>query len=276
MDKKGILTKIKELFSTEVFEQDYKTQDGRIIRVYGGLDVGTEVKELSEDGEMAIEDGNYILEDGVVLMIHGSKIAEITEVQDTEEGEDEEAMALLPELKEKVKEVVEEKKEKKKEEIKDKMGNYKDKMGEDYKNEIDTKLKDGTEVRVITKGDAVSVGDMVLVKVGEGYKEAPAGRHELEGGLVVYTDEQGYINELETAETEKKDEEGMAEMFEAMNTLLNEVSKLRIEIKSVKNENNILRSQFNQFSKAPSASPTKHEVKFSKQDKDAKLKFFAR
>jgi len=81
----------------------------------------------------------------------------------------------------------------------------------DYTNEIDTRLVDGTEVRVITKGEAISVGDMVLVKVGEGYKEAPEGKHELEGGLVVYTDAQGYINEIETADTAKVDEVGLSE-----------------------------------------------------------------
>lgn len=257
MDKKGILTKIKELFTSESFEQDYKTQDGRIIRVMGGLDVGTEVKELTEDGEVDIEDGNYVLEDGVVLMIHGGKITEITEITNDEEGEDEEAMG---EMKDKEEEMG---------------GDYKDKMA-DYNKEIDTKLKDGTEVRILTKGEAVSVGDMVLVKVGEGYKEAPEGKHELEGGLVVYTDAEGNINEIETKETEEKDEEGMAEVFAAITSLVDEVKKLRGDIKKVKEENIELKNKFNKFAKEPSATPTKHEVKFNKNDKDAKLKFFAR
>lgn len=81
----------------------------------------------------------------------------------------------------------------------------------DYTNEIDTRLVDGTEVRVITKGEAISVGDMVLVKVGEGYKEAPEGKHELEGGLVIYTDAEGNINEIETKQTEERDETELAE-----------------------------------------------------------------
>jgi hypothetical protein len=261
MDKKGILTKIKELFTSESFEQDYKTQDGRIIRVMGGLDVGTEVKELDSEGESDIEDGNYILEDGVVLMIHGGKITEITEITNDEEGEDEEAMGDYKE--------------------KDEMGDKKpeeekDDMESPYNKEIDTKLVDGTEIRILTKGEAISVGDMVLVKVGEGYKEAPEGRHEVEGGLVVYTDAEGNINEIETKETEEKDEEGMAEVFAAITSLVDEVKKLRSDIKKVKEENIELKNKFNKFAKEPSATPTKHEVKFNKNDKDAKLKFFAR
>lgn len=259
MDKKNILTKIKELFNTteERFADDYKTQDGRILRVMGGMDVGTEVKELTEDGEVDIEDGNYVLEDGVVLMIHGGKIAEVTEVANNEEGEDEEAMG---EMKDKEEEMG---------------GDYKDKMA-DYNKEIDTKLKDGTEVRILTKGEAVSVGDMVLVKVGEGYKEAPEGKHELEGGLVVYTDAQGNINEIETKETEQKDEEGMAEVFAAITSLVDEVKKLRGELTDLKKENEELKNKFSKFSKEPSTEPTKHEIKFNKLNKDAKLKFFAR
>lgn len=252
MDKKGILTKIKELFTSESFEQDYKTQDGRIIRVMGGMDVGTEVKELTEDGEIDIEDGNYVLEDGMVLMIHGGKIAEVTEIGDE-----------MEEVTDTITEDVE-------------MGDdMKDKMA-DYNKEIDTKLVDGTEIRILTKGEAISVGDMVLVKVGEGYKEAPEGRHEVEGGLVVYTDAQGNINEIETKETEEKDEEGMAEVFAAITSLVDEVKKLRSDIKKVKEENIELKNKFNKFAKEPSATPTKHEVKFNKNDKDAKLKFFAR
>jgi len=209
MDKKNILTKIKELFNNmeEKFQSDYKTQDGRILRVMGGMDVGTEVKEITEQGEMDIEDGNYVLTDGMVLMIHGGKIAEVTEIVSKEDEE---------------------------------MGDMTDKeqtMEDEYKNEIDTKLVDGTEIRVITKGEAISVGDMVLVKVGEGYKEAPEGKHELEGGLVVYTDKDGYINDIETKQTEEQSKEDMSEVFKAITTLVDEVKKLRGEIVDVKKEN---------------------------------------
>lgn len=262
MDKKGILTKIKELFSTEVekFETDYKTQDGRIIRCYGeGLEVGEMVKEITAEGEVDIEDGNYILEDGIVLMIHGNKIAEVTEIKD-EMGEHED------------------KKEEKmgEHEDKDKMGgDYKDKMA-DYTNEIDTKLVDGTEIRVLTKGEAISVGDMVLVKVGEGYKEAPEGRHEVEGGLVVYTDAEGNINEIETKETEERDETGLSEVFTAISTLVDEVKSLRGELSTMKQENEVLKSRVNKFAAEPSVEPLKTKVEFRAKSKADILTFMSK
>lgn len=255
MDKKNILTKIKELFNTqeEKFEgMDYKTQDGRILRVMGGMDVGTKVMEITPDGEMDIEDGNYVLEDGMVLIIKGGMIENVEETTDE-----------MEEVTDTITDDVE-------------MGDdMKDEMEGEYKNEIDTKLVDGTEVRVLTKGDAVSVGDMVLVKVGEGYKEAPEGKHELEGGLVVYTDVQGNINEIETKQTEENDE--MSELFTSISTLVNEVKSLRGELLTIKNENEELKSKFSKFSKEPSEEPTKHEIKFSsKMTKEDKLKFFKR
>jgi len=244
MDKKGILTKIKELFSTEVekFETDYKTQDGRIIRCYGeGLEVGEMVKEITAEGEVDIEDGDYILEDGTTLMIVGGKIDAIGEVV----GEEEE------------------------------MGDYKDKMA-DYTNEIDTKLVDGTEIRVLTKGEAISVGDMVLVKVGEGYKEAPEGRHEVEGGLVVYTDAEGNINEIETKETEEKDETGLSEVFTAISTLVDEVKSLRGELSTMKQENEVLKSRVNKFAAEPSVEPLKTKVEFRAKSKSDILTFMSK
>ena len=255
MDKKNILTKIKELFNTqeEKFETDYKTQDGRIIRCYGnGLEVGEIVKEITEEGEMDIEDGNYVLEDGIVLNIKGGMIESVGETTDE-----------MEEITDTITEDVE-------------MGDdMKDRMEDGYNNEIDTKLVDGTEIRVLTKGDAISVGDMVLVKVGEGYKEAPEGRHEVEGGLVVYTDAQGNINEIETKETEENDE--MSELFTSISKLVDEVKELRKELGEVKNENVELKSKFSKFSKEPSDEPTKHEIKFSgKMTKDDKINFFRR
>jgi hypothetical protein len=264
MDKKNILTKIKELFNTEVekFETDYKTQDGRIIRCYGeGLEVGEMVKEITEEGEVDIEDGEYTLEDGIVLNIMGGKIQNIGETNDE-----------MEEVTDTITEDVE-------------MGDdMKDRMEDGYKNEIDTKLVDGTEIRVLTKGEAISVGDMVLVKVGEGYKEAPEGRHEVEGGLVVYTDKEGNINEIETKETEEEDEMGnmkdkeeMSELFKSISKLVDEVKSLRTEVGEIKTENEELKSKFSKFSKEPSVEPTQHEIKFSgKMTKDDKLKFFGR
>jgi len=248
MDKKGILTKIKELFSTteEVFAGDYKTQDGRIIRCYGeGLDVGEMVKEITADGEMDIEDGDYILEDGVTLTVASGKITSVGAVVGEEEMED-----ILEDDN-----VV---------------------MADGYTNEIDTKLLDGTEIRVLTKGDAISVGDMVLVKVGEGYKEAPEGRHEVEGGLVVYTDAEGNINEIETAQTEERDGSGMEEVFSAISNLVDEVKSLRKELKTIKDENEALKTRVNKFAAEPSAEPLPTKVEFKTKSKSDILAFMSK
>jgi hypothetical protein len=92
MDKKRILLKIKELFSEQTTDiklsMDYKLEDGRIIRSYGeGIDVGTEVKEITPEGEVDLEDGDYKMEDGMMLAVIAGKIADITESAIEEDDE---------------------------------------------------------------------------------------------------------------------------------------------------------------------------------------------
>lgn len=246
MDKKNILTKIKELFNSqeEKFEtQDYKTQDGRILRVMGGLDVGTEVKELDSEGESDIEDGNYVLEDGMVLMIHGGKITEVTEVEDKEED----------------------------------MGNMEPEteMGDmtDKEKMMKTSLMDGTKVKV--EGDLM-VGSKVMIEKDGEWIQAPEGQHDLEDGRVIYVDAEGMINEIQTPDTKKEDEE-MSELFSSISKLVDEVKELRKELGEIKTENQELKSKFSKFSKEPSEEPTTHEIKFSgKMTKEDRLQFFRR
>lgn len=247
MDKKGILTKIKELFSTEVekFQTDYKTQDGRVVRVMGGMDVGTEVKELTEDGEVDVEDGNYILEDGMVLMIHGGKIAEVTETEDVMEDAtvDEEVMG---EHKEEEEEAIE--------------------MSE-------TTLMDGTKVRV--EGD-LEVGNKVEVEVDGVYVKAPEGQHDLADGRVIYVDAEGLINEIETPDTETEDETGMEEVFSAISNLVDEVKSLRGELNSIKEANETLKTRVNKFAAEPSAEPLPTKVEFKTKSKQDILTFMSK
>ena len=138
-----------------------------------------------------------------------------------------------------------------------------------------TKLIDGTEVKNLSKGDALSVGDEVLVKDAEGnFGKAPAGQHKLEGGLVIYVDELGFINELETEDTEESDE--MKSMFEAISQLTVLVGELKKTVSNVSKENSDLTEKFNKFSKEPSVeSVTKKQVSLSKSaDKLDRAKFF--
>lgn len=254
MDKANILTKIKELFASQEDYKfmDYKTLDGRILRCEDeGINVGSKITEITENGEVALEDGDYTLEDGLVLTVVEGVVDKIME---SEESISEEDLKVETEMGYENKE--------------------KDEMESPYNKEIDTKLVDGTEIRVLTKGDAISVGDMVLVKVGEGYKEAPEGRHEVEGGLVVYTDAEGNINEIETKETEERDEVGMEQVFSAMETLLNEVKTLKDELSTIKTENESLKSRVDKFAKAPSAEPVNQKITLKKENREERLKFF--
>lgn len=163
--------------------------------------------------------------------------------------------------------------------------NEETKMEGEYKNEILAKLLDGTEVKILTKGDAVSVGDMVLVKVGEGFEKAPEGEHKLEGGLVVYVDAEGYINELETEETEDEaaadGEGGEAEMealFGMVEKMADMLTKLKDEVVGLKRVNQSLEERFEKFSKEPitESFTEQNKVKFTTfETKEDRIKFFS-
>lgn len=244
MDKKGILTKIKELFSNteEVFAGDYKTQDGRIIRCYGeGLDVGAEVKEITAEGEMDIEDGDYILEDGVTLTVASGKITSVGEMV----GDVEEEMGdILPE---------EEK---------------------DMMKDLETELMDGTKVRVL--GGELVVGAKVEAEIDGKYVNAPEGQHNLADGRVIYVDADGLINEIQTPDTKKEDETGMEEVFSAISTLVDEVKSLRGELNSFKKENEELKTRVNKFAAEPSAEPLPTKVEFKSKSKSDILAFMSK
>jgi hypothetical protein len=244
-NKKSIIEKIKMIFNEDLTQEtflDVKCQDGTILRV-DDMVVGAKAEQVTEDGIVNVADGEYLTSEGVKVQVANGMIENIMSPEDV---------------------------------VDETMGyENKEKMEDGYKNEIDTKLVDGTEVRVLTKGEAVSVGDMVLVKAGEGYVEAPEGRHELEGGLVVYTDAEGNINEIETKETEERDEVDMEEVFSSISKLIDEVMSLKEEVKSVKEENTSLKERFNKFAAQPSAEPVKTKVEFKNlNNKEEKLKFF--
>lgn len=256
MNKKGILNKIKELFAVEMFQGDYATEDGKIIRCYGeGLEVGTKVKEITEEGEVDIEDGDYVLKDGLVISVVKGVVTEI-----------EEATSMEDELTD-VDEV--------QTETDEEMTATKNKMGKKEKMEyLDTTLQDGTKVRVI--GGELEVGAKVEVEKDGSYVKAPEGQHNLTDGRVIYVDAEGLINEIETPDTKKNAEEKLKEMYDAFGKLVEEMKKLKMEVSKIKKENTELKNNFNAFSKAPSVEPTKHQPKFSTLERDEKIKFFAR
>ncbi|NBW14615.1 MAG: hypothetical protein EBR82_42110 [Caulobacteraceae bacterium] len=127
----------------------------------------------------------------------------------------------------------------------------------DYKNEIAVKLLDGTEARVKSKGDAVSIGDLMEVKQGDNFIQAPEGKYELEGGLCVYTDKDGFINEIETEQKDNSEPENnmgnneMEELFSSVEKLMDVVYELKQEIETIKKFNSSLNEEFKKFSSQP-------------------------
>jgi hypothetical protein len=166
--------------------------------------------------------------------------------------------------------IVEEKMEEKMEEkIEEKMGSI-----------VETKLSDGTVVRVIVAGEQIAIGDKVEVKDAEGtFVKAPEGRHETVEGLILYVDAEGLINEIETKETEemgKKEEDSMNSIFESVNSFKATIDEIKKSLESIKNENKELREKFKMFAAEPSAtSITKSTPTISRtESREGKLKFF--
>lgn len=248
--KSNILAKIKELFAEAKMAKDYTAaNNNQIIRVYGDLKVGDKVAQVAADVESELPDGTYLLNDGKSITVAAGEITEINEYKAEENMK------------------------------KENMGNMKESMAGEYKNEIASKLLDGTEVKILSKGDALSVGDEVMVKDAEGnFVKAPAGKHELEGGLTIYVDELGFINELETAETDKTTEadEEMKTMFEAVSTMKSMLDELKSSIAEMKSENTELKERFNKFAAEPSVASikTKQEAFSKTSNKEERAKFF--
>jgi len=243
MDKKSILGKIKELFTTSeenFVGTDYKTQDGRIIRCYGeGLDVGAPVKEITADGEVDIEDGDYLLEDGNTISVVKGFITQIIEV---EEPTDDMVMGDVTPI-------------------------------EEVTQMTETTLMDGTKVKV--EGDLM-IGSRVEVEVDGEYVQAPEGQHDLSDGTVIYVDADGLINEIQTPDTKIEDEVGMEEVFTAISTLVDEVKSLRGELNSIKDENETLKTRVNKFAAEPSVEPLSTKVEFKTKSKQDILTFMSK
>ena len=238
-EKSKIIARIKQLFAEEkIMMEEVTAVTNEIIRVMGDLAVGTKVVQVVGGEETTLPDGHYPLDNGKSINVVGGEITEVADYPQKEEMGDMEIPSTTDE----------------------------EEMAE-YKNEIMTKLVDGTEVKILSKGEAASVGDMVMVKDASGeFVVAPAGEHKLEGGLVIYTDELGFINELETEKTEEEDttNEEMKTMFEAVSTLKSMLDEMKSTMDEIKKENDMLKGNFEKFSKAPSTeSITKKQEKTS-------------
>lgn len=264
MNKKtSIIARIRELFQTEEFATDYVAITNEIIRCLGdSLRVGEKVVQILQGEESNLPDGSYLLDNGKSIIVAAGEIKEINEYKADEKmseknfkEEDKDTGAI----------------------IEKNGGEEKDKMA-DYNNEILAKLKDGTEVKVMSKGEVLMIGDLVMVKDKEGkFVPAPEGQHELMGGLVINLDKDSLINQIETKETEDVGQtEDMKSMFEAVSQLTNLVKELKKSLNSVVTENKKLVEKFNKFSAEPSVETItkKHETLSKTSNKLDKVKFF--
>jgi hypothetical protein len=258
MSKSNLITKINEWFAQQKFATDYTAVTGEIIRCLNELSVGEKVVQVLQGVEASLPDGNYTLDNGKAIAVLGG---EIKEINDTTASETMETIG----------------------DVLDTSGVPVGQYAEDYKNKISAKLMDGTEVEVLSKGDALSIGDMVLLKddAGEFTVKAPEGKHILEGGLTIYVDAEGLINELETEETDATTEtdelkKQMGEMFASVSKMTSIIDELKTSLSSIKDENKSLTEKVNKFSVEPSAVSIT-EKHFSKvSSKEDKLKFLAK
>jgi uncharacterized Zn ribbon protein len=226
MDKKSIIKALKELFSGETEVKlnflDVKTGDGRILRV---TDVALEgiVKEVTEEGEIDVEDGTYVLEDGISLVVVGGIITEVLEPAQEDMESDKEG-----ETKTKFQEVL--------------------------------KLKDGTEITIdnVVEGE-MNLGDALILN-GE---PAPVGEYVLEDGRILVVDEKGLLIELKPAveeEYDESDEKDIIGVVANLKDLISQVKDLKSKFESVDKENKELKEM---FSKIPSETKTSNKIDFS-------------
>lgn len=226
MQKNEIIKKIKMLFTAEKFEgTDYKTIDGLIIRV----SPENEVKEITEEGEVAITTGDYTLEDGRVLKVVDGLLSEIAEKEEEESVEVEIEMA-------------------------------------EY---IETTLMDGTKVRVLgtelTVGSLVEVEkDGEWVKAPEGQHNLSDDRVIYVDGEGKVNE----IETPDTKKEDEVNMEN-TELFSALEVLSNQMKTLTDKLTALETENKELKSKFETFSKTPvTESITKETKTFSsKEDK---------
>jgi hypothetical protein len=255
-EKKNILAKIKELFVEQKMASDYTAATNEIIRCLGeSLSVGERVAQVIGGVETDLPDGNYLLNNGKSISVVGNMIKEVNEYRaeenlgKTEMGADTASsdQEVVP-------------------------------TEEAMENVLETKLKDGTEIKVFIAGDELGLGDRVEVKDPEGnFMKAPEGRHEVIDGYVIYVDAEGLINEIETAESEKETEsEEMKSMFEAIVLLKESLTTLSSTINQMKVENTDLKEKFNKFSAEPSINSviTKQASLSKSADKMDRAKFF--
>ncbi len=239
MNKKSILKQIASLFTTEVEAVetpmefvDVKTIDSRILRV-SDLALEASVKEITEAGEVDVEDGTFELEDGTSITVMGGVITEISTAEEEAQDAQEEAAPI----------------------------------NEVMESFMDYVLTDGKTLHIITTVEGeITAGDKVQLD-GE---DAPAGEYEWMDGKILVVDDNSAVVELKekmAMESEEvSDEEKVAlGVVNNLKELISQVKDLKSQFDIMKSENESLKLEVEKFSKAPSAQSTKVIMDFKSE-----------
>jgi hypothetical protein len=245
--KMSILKKIKDLFSfydeeidsdTKMFI-DVKTEDGRILRI-SEMSEGGLVKEITEDGEIDIEDGEYIIDENKKLIIERGLIKNIILSSDDDKYK------------------------------KNKYLKMKKKFLAKKKFE-DAEVVDGGELVVVAE-EIAPEQEVVVIDENLEIIEDYSGELVVEEETIVV--ENGVI--VEVVAEEAPAENGDAESDEIVEEMRKQFNEIKEELKSIKEENGALKQRFEKFASEPSTKPTKTTVNPVEMSNFDKLKFFGK
>lgn len=288
----NILSKISELFSNEESNVDMKTKDGNILR-FSELKEGNAIVQLDEDGETQLENGEFEMEDGTKITVKDNKIESfsdatkpsaylelpvgehvigdtryiVEEVIENEGTENEYRKNVIVEMIPVGAESTEVSEEMEETEVSE--------------NFMDVETNEGVKLYIETQTEGeLTVGDNVMIVESDEKSVATAGEYELTDGRTLVIGEEGNLVEVKEAEAEEEEQAEEAEMFKAvedkLSNLLDKVAEFEAKVESLETKNKELKDEVAKFSGEPSATPTKTKVEFGKNDKQARLEFFAK
>ena len=240
--EKNIIAKIVALFSNETEEtptfSDIKTIDGKILRVSELAFEGT-VIEITEDGEVALEDGKYQIEDNKSIVAKDGVITEVLEeeIVGDEIVEDEFVMV-----------------------------------------ETDNGIKLSIEGELAVDAKVSVVGEEGEMSDAPEGEYALAGDDnriivvDAESKIVEIKEEEAESEE----EDEVQEDEMESKLYKALEEMVSKFDSVEAKLVELENENKELKEEVSKFGKAPSVAPTNTKVEFTKSDKQSKLEFFSK
>ena len=241
MNKKEIKRKIAELIGFTKFSFSTYKTTDGVEMNVESMELGMPIYVITPEGQLPVDDGDYEMENGMKLKIREGMVSEITDASIDAEVEENVVMD-------------------------------------------EATLVDGT--KVMTDG-SLEVGKQLYVITEAGDKvNAPMGEHTTDSGIVVVVDANGVITGItKPDEAPQGSLEAEAEVEMTSEDLLGEftsvIKGLMTEISDMKNKQEKMEEQFNQFKAEPAAERVfdrkgyfedKAIEKFSKLEAIGKLK----